>query len=66
MAGMAVALFLYGYSAVVVHDIESLVVLPLVWIVLFVLAAAWFTKHAYRVLVLPFIAVAVWFLAMLT
>jgi hypothetical protein len=36
-----------------------------VWLLLFVLAAAWFTTHPYRVLALPFVAAAVWFGAML-
>lgn len=63
---MAVALFLYAYSAFVVRGVESMVLLPLVWVVLFVLSIAWFMKHPYRVLMLPVVAVAVWFVAMLT
>ena len=63
---MATTLFLYGWSAIVRHDLESLVVLPLVWLVLFALTLAWFTRYPYRVLVLPFVAAAAWFLAMLT
>jgi len=66
MAGMATTFFLYAWSAFAVRDVVSLVVLPLVWLVLFVLAAAWFTSHPYRVLALPFLAAAVWFAAMLT
>lgn len=66
LGGMATTLFLYGWSAIVRHDLESLVVLPLVWLVLFALTLAWFTRYPYRVLVLPFVAAAAWFLAMLT
>lgn len=66
LGGMATTLFLYVWSAIVVHDVESLVVLPLVWLVLFALTLAWFTKFPYRVLVLPFLAAAVWFVAMFT
>lgn len=66
MSGMAVALFLYAYSAVVVADIVTIVVLPLIWIVLFVLGCRWFMTHPHRVLVLPVVAVAAWFAAMLT
>jgi hypothetical protein len=66
LGGMATTLFLYGWSAVVLHDVESLVVLPAVWLVLFVLTLVWFSRHPYRVAVLPFIAAAVWFAAMLT
>lgn len=66
MAGLSVTLFLYGYSAVVVRDAWSLVVLPVVWIVLFVLACLWFMKHPYRVLVLPVVAAVLWFAVILT
>jgi len=66
LGGMATTLFLYGWSAVVLRDVESLVVLPLVWIVLFALTLLWFTKYPYRVLVMPLIAAGVWFIAMLT
>ncbi len=66
LAGMATTLFLYGYSAVVLHDLESLVLLPLVWVALFVLTLVWFGRRPYAVLALPFVAAAVWFWAMLT
>lgn len=66
IGGMATTLFLYVWSALVVSDVMTIVVLPLVWLVLFVLSLAWFTKYPYRVLALPFIAAAVWFAAMLT
>lgn len=66
IGGMATTLFLYVWSALVVRDVVTIVVLPLVWLVLFVLSLAWFTKYPYRVLALPFIAAAVWFAAMLT
>ncbi len=66
MAGMATTLFLYVYSAIVVRDGLTLVVLPLVWLVLFALAVAWFTTHPYRVLALPVLAAVVWFAAMLS
>jgi hypothetical protein len=66
IGGMATALFLYVWSALVVSDVMTIVVLPLVWLLLFVLSLAWFTKYPYRVLALPFIAAAVWFAVMLT
>lgn len=65
MAGMATTLFLYAYSAIAQRDALSLVVLPLTWLVLFVLGVVWFTDHPYRVLALPFVATVVWFAAML-
>jgi hypothetical protein len=66
LAGMATTLFLYAYSAIVLPDLITVVVLPLVWLVLFVLSLAWFMQHPYRVLTLPVIAAAVWFAAMLS
>jgi hypothetical protein len=66
IAGMATTLFLYVWSAIVVRDLVSLLVLPLVWLALFALSLAWFTRYPYRVLALPFVAAVVWFVAMLT
>jgi len=66
LGGMATTLFLYAWSAIVLHDLVSLVVLPLVWLVLFALTLAWFTRHPYRVVALPVAAAALWFAAMLT
>jgi hypothetical protein len=66
VGGMATTLFLYAYSAIVLPDVVTTVVLPLVWLVLFGLSLAWFTGHPYRVLVLPIVAAAVWFVAMLS
>ncbi len=66
MSGIAVAFFLYGYSAFVVRDVLTIVVLPLFWLVLLVLGCRWFMTHPYRVIVLPVVAVAVWFVVMLS
>ena len=66
MGGLAVAFFLYGYSAFVVRDVTSVVVLPLLWTALLVLGCRWFLTRPYRVLALPVVLVGVWFVAMLT
>ena len=66
LGGMATTLFLYVWSAFVVRDVVSLVVLPAVWLALFALTVAWFTTHPRRVAALPFVAAAAWFVAMLT
>jgi len=66
IGGMATTLFLYVWSALVVSDVVTVVVLPLFWLVLFVLSLAWFTAYPYRVLALPFIAAGAWFAVMLT
>lgn len=65
MAGMATTAFLYAWSALVVRDVLSSLLLPLLWLVLFVLAVRWFDTHPYRVLALPVVALVVWFGAML-
>ena len=66
MAGLVVTLFLYGYSALTIRGGWTVVVLPLVWVVLFVLGCRWFMKHPYRMLALPVISAAVWFTVILT
>ncbi len=65
IGGLAVAAFLYGYSAIALPSLLTRALLPLCWIVLFVLACAWFSKHPYRVMSLPVLAIAVWLAAML-
>ena len=65
IGGLAVAAFLYGYSAIALPGLVNSVLLPLLWLVLLVLATRWFTSHPARTLWLPLVAVAVWFAAML-
>ena len=62
---MAVAFFLYAWSAIVVRDLLTAVVLPWSgWC-----CSCWPARGScaapYRVLALPVVAVAVWFTAML-
>jgi hypothetical protein len=65
VGGLAVALFLYGYSAIALPSIVNSLLLPLFWLVLFVLATRWFTRHPVRVVWLPVVAIVVWFAVML-
>ncbi|HEX6246639.1 MAG TPA: hypothetical protein VFZ64_02095 [Nocardioidaceae bacterium] len=65
LAGMATTLFLYAYSAIVMPDLVTVLFLPTLWLLLLALSLAWFTRHPYRVLTLPFVAAAAWFAAML-
>jgi G:T-mismatch repair DNA endonuclease (very short patch repair protein) len=65
MSGLTVGLFLYGYTAVALPGWVDSVLLPLAWLVFFVLGCAWFLRHPYRVLVLPVLAIALWFLVVL-
>jgi hypothetical protein len=65
VGGLAVALFLYGYSAIALPSIVNSVLLPLFWLLLFVLACAWFTRRPVQAVWLPVVAVVVWFAVML-
>jgi hypothetical protein len=65
VAGLAVLAFLYGYVALAAPGPVTSVVLPLVWIVLFVLACRWFTRRPTAVALLPLLAAVVWFAALL-
>ncbi len=65
IGGLAVAAFLYGYSAIALPGLVNSVLLPLFWLVLLVLATRWFTSHPVRTVWLPVVAVAAWFAAML-
>jgi hypothetical protein len=65
VGGLAVALFLYGYSAIALPSVVNSVLLPLLWLALFVLATRWFTRHPVRVVWLPVVAIVAWFAVML-
>ena len=65
VGGLAVAAFLYGWSAIALPGWLNSLVLPLFWLVLLVLATRWFTQHPKRSLLLPVAAIVVWFAAML-
>jgi hypothetical protein len=61
IGGLAVAAFLYGYSAFVAPSLLHSIVMPLIWLAFFVLACRWFTRRPVAVVVLPALAVVVWF-----
>jgi hypothetical protein len=65
IGGLAVAAFLYAYTAFVVPGLVCSVLLPLVWLALFVLGCRWFTRRPVAVVALPVVAVVVWFLVLL-
>jgi hypothetical protein len=60
MAGMFSVLWLYGASGLVAPA-WAVVVLIGVWLVQFVLACRWFHRRPYAVLVLPVVALLLWF-----
>ena len=61
MSGLAVAVFLYGYTAIVLPGLLFTLLMPALWLVLLVLGCRWFGCHPYRVLVLPVLALGIWF-----
>ena len=65
VGGLAVAFFLYAYSAIVLPGWTNSLVLPLLWVVLLVVATRWFTRRPRASMLLPVVAIAVWFAAML-
>jgi hypothetical protein len=60
--GLVAALPIY-LSSGLVAPLWAIVVLLLVWAALAVYAVRWFTRRPWVVLLLPFIAAAVWFAA---
>jgi prepilin signal peptidase PulO-like enzyme (type II secretory pathway) len=60
MAGMACAFFLYAASGLVAPW-WGVTLLLLLWLVMFVIGCTWWTPHPKRLLVLPVVAVALWF-----
>jgi hypothetical protein len=61
VGGMTVALFLYGYTAIALPGWLHSVLMPLLWLGLFVLSCRWFTRHPKAVVLLPVAAVVAWF-----
>jgi hypothetical protein len=60
MAGMACAFFLYAASGLVAPG-WAVAVLLLVWLVLLVVAARWWTSHPRRVPLVALFAMVFWF-----
>lgn len=62
---MAAAFFLYGASALVAPW-WAVTLLLLVWLLMFVKACSWWTLHPRRIVVLGVVAVALWFVTLLS
>ena len=60
MAGMAAAFFLYAASGLVA-PFWAVAAMLVFWLVLLVLAFRWWTPHPKRLLVLPVVAIVLWF-----
>ena len=61
IGGLFVAAFLYGYSAIALPSWLHSLVMPVIWLVLFVLGTVWFTRRPKAVPVLAVLAFAAWF-----
>ena len=60
MMGMAGCFFLYAASGLLAPWWGA-VLLMLVWVALFLLATRWWTPHPQRTLLVPLVALVVWF-----
>ena len=65
IGGLAVAFFLYAYSAIALPGWLNSLLLPAFWVVLLVVATRWFTRRPKASMLLPVAAIAVWFAVML-
>ena len=65
IGGLAVAFFLYAWSAIALPSWLNSLVLPVFWLVLVVVAARWFTRRPRASVRLPVGAVVVWFAVVL-
>jgi hypothetical protein len=65
LGGMFVALFLYAYAAIALPSWLHTLVMPVVWLLLFALSCAWFTRRPKADAVLPVIAIVLWFAVMI-
>ncbi len=61
IGGMFVALFLYAYAAIALPSWLHSVVMPALWLLLFALSCRWFTRRPRAVVLLPVIAIVLWF-----
>jgi hypothetical protein len=60
MVGMAGCFFLYAASGLLAPW-YGVVLLLAIWVGLFVVATRWWTPHPRRTLLLPLVAIVVWF-----
>ena len=65
LGGVVVVAFLYAYIAIAFASVLHSVVMPLLWLTIFVLACRWFTRRPRAVVVLPVVAALLWFVLLL-
>ena len=65
VGGMAVAAFLYGYTAIAFPSVLHSVVMPLLWLALLVVSLRWFTRRPRGIVLLPVAAIVAWFVLLL-
>ena len=65
IGGIAIAAFLYGYTAIAYPSLLHSLVMPLLWLAFLGLTCAWFTRRPVAVVAVPVVAVLVWFALLL-
>ena len=65
IGGVVVVAFLYAYVAIAFPSVLHSVVMPLLWLAIFVLACRWFTRRPRAAAVLPMVAALFWFALLL-
>jgi len=65
VGAMAVVAFMYGYAAFAFPSPLISVVLPLVWLVLFLVTCRWFSTRPRAAVAVPVVATVVWFVVVL-
>ena len=65
IGGLAVAFFLYAYVAIAMPSILNSLAMPALWVLLLVVALRWFTRRPKASMLLPVVAILVWFAVML-
>ena len=65
VGGMTVVAFLYGYTAIAFPSWLHTLVMPVLWLVLFVVSCAWFTRRPRAVVLLPVVAAVLWFVLLI-
>ena len=65
VGGLAVAFFLYAYTAIVLPGWWNSVALPVLWLSLTVLATRWFSTRPRASVLLPIVALVAWFTVVL-
>jgi hypothetical protein len=65
IGGVVVVAFLYAYVAIAFPNVLHSLVMPLLWLAIFVLACRWFTRRPRTIVALPMVAALLWFVLLI-